>query len=192
MQVPHHQECSATSFTELATTLGLALKARGLKLTLAESCTGGMVAQAITAVAGSSAWFDCGFVTYSNEAKQKILNVSAQTLLNFGAVSEETAIEMAIGALQTSATEFSASECSLGKNKQCTIAASITGIAGPDGGTETKPIGTVCFAFADNRPEKPHTISSTQHFTGNRESIRSQSTEYALKALLRLTLSIEI
>lgn len=161
----------------LAAELGAALKARNMMLTLAESCTGGMVAEHITAIAGSSAWFGVGFVTYSNEAKQQLLNVFSQTLANFGAVSEQTALEMASGALEKS---------------HANIAASITGIAGPDGGTAAKPVGTICFAFALNHQGNFSTSSTTQHFTGNRESIRLQSTEYALKALLRLTLSIEI
>lgn len=161
----------------LASDLGDALKARHLKLTLAESCTGGMVAEHITAIAGSSAWFDYGFITYSNDAKAHLLNVFLQTLQQFGAVSEHVALEMATGALAKS---------------QANIAASITGIAGPDGGSQEKPVGTVCFGFALKNPLKTLTESDTQHFSGNRESIRLQSTQYALKKLLCLTLSIEI
>jgi nicotinamide-nucleotide amidase len=161
----------------LATELGAALKVRNMTLTLAESCTGGMAAEHITAIAGSSAWFGYGFVTYSNEAKQQLLNVFPQTLIDFGAASEQVASEMAAGAL---------------KKSDANIAASITGIAGPDGGTTAKPVGTVCFAFALNHQSNFSTSSTVQHFTGNRESIRQQSTEYALKALLCLTLSIEI
>ncbi len=113
--------------------LGAALKAHGFKLAIAESCTGGMVSQAITSVAGSSAWFDCSFVTYSNHAKIQMLGVLPQTLAQFGAVSEEVAVEMALGAL---------------KHSDAHIAGSITGIVGPDGGTAQKPVGTVCFAWA--------------------------------------------
>ena len=141
---------------KLATELGAALKARGFMLALAESCTGGMVAQAVTSVAGSSAWFDRGFVTYSNAAKIDMLGVSAETLEKFGAVSEQTAAEMATGAF---------------KHSQAHIAGSITGIAGPDGGTADKPVGTVCFGIAQT---KQYT-TITQHFAGNREAIRQQA-----------------
>ena len=145
------------ALSNLAKELGAALKAHGYTLTLAESCTGGLVAQAITSVAGSSAWFDRGFVTYSNLAKIEMLGVSAQTLEKFGAVSEQTASEMASGAL---------------KNSHVQMAGSITGIAGPDGGTLEKPVGTVCFAWADaNQPM----LTDTQHFQGNREEIRQQA-----------------
>ena len=150
---------------KLAAELGVALKARGFMLALAESCTGGMVAQAVTSVAGSSTWFDRGFVTYSNAAKIDMLGVSAQTLEKFGAVSEQTAAEMAAGAI---------------KHSQAHIAGSITGIAGPDGGTADKPVGTVCFGIA--QAEQYTTI--TQHFTGNREAIRQQATIAMLAELI--------
>ncbi|MCL4163702.1 UNVERIFIED_CONTAM: hypothetical protein GTU68_050606, partial [Idotea baltica] len=101
-------------------------------LALAESCTGGLASAAITDVAGSSNWFDRGFITYSNAAKESMLSVQTNTLETFGAVSVETALEMALGALA---------------NSNATIAASITGIAGPSGGSKEKPIGTVCFAW---------------------------------------------
>lgn len=146
---------------KLAKELGAALKARGFMLALAESCTGGMVAQAVTSVAGSSAWFDRGFVTYSNQAKIDMLGVSAETLEKFGAVSEQIAAEMALGCLKA---------CAL-KHSQAYIAGSITGIAGPDGGTADKPVGTVCFGIAQS---KQYT-TITQHFTGNREAIRQQA-----------------
>jgi nicotinamide-nucleotide amidase len=145
------------ALTNLAIELGAVLKAHGYTLTLAESCTGGLVAQAITSVAGSSAWFDRGFVTYSNLAKIEMLGVSAQTLEKFGAVSEQTASEMASGAL---------------KNSHVQIAGSITGIAGPDGGTLEKPVGMVCFAWAD---AKQPMLTGTIHFQGNREEIRQQA-----------------
>jgi nicotinamide-nucleotide amidase len=143
--------------SNLAAELGAALKARGYTLSLAESCTGGMVAQYVTSIAGSSAWFDRGFVTYSNQAKIEILGVSAQTLETYGAVSEQTASEMATGALRISPVQ---------------IAGSITGIAGPDGGTVEKPVGTVCFAWATSH--KP-TSTTTKHFQGNRQEIRQQA-----------------
>jgi nicotinamide-nucleotide amidase len=141
----------------LAAELGAALKARGFMLALAESCTGGMAAQAVTSIAGSSTWFERGFVTYSNQAKIDMLGVSAKTLENFGAVSEQTASEMALGAL---------------KHSHAQIAGSITGIAGPDGGTIDKPVGTVCFAWAgENLPLS----TTTKRFFGNRQEIRQQA-----------------
>ena len=152
---------------KLAAELGATLKARGYKLALAESCTGGMAAQAVTSVAGSSAWFDRGFVTYSNQAKIDMLGVSPQTLEKFGAVSEETAGEMVLGCL---------------KNSQAQIAGSITGIAGPDGGTVDKPVGTVCFAWAEiSLP----IITVTKKFNGNREEIRQQATTFLVCQLIK-------
>lgn len=144
------------------------LKARGGMIVTAESCTGGWVAQALTAIAGSSAWFERGFVTYSNEAKQEMLGVRAETLRNHGAVSEETAREMAQGALSRS---------------RGTLALSITGIAGPTGGSAQKPVGTVCFGWAT----KQGTLrAETKHFFGDREAVRRQSVEYSLAGVLRL------
>ena len=156
---------------KLATELGVALKAHGFMLALAESCTGGMVSQAVTSVAGSSAWFDRGFVTYSNAAKIGMLGVSAQTLENFGAVSKQTAAEMALGCLKASALN----------HRQAHIAGSITGIAGPDGGTADKPVGTVCFGIA----QANHYITSTQHFTGNREAVRQQAAAFLMQQLIQ-------
>lgn len=159
-------EYTNIGLTTLAAELGLALKAKGLMLAMAESCTGGMAAQAITSVAGSSAWFDRGFVTYSNAAKMDMLGVSSDTLERFGAVSEQTASEMALGALKNSASQ---------------ITGSITGIAGPDGGTEAKPVGMVCFAWASlNFPVS----TSTQLFHGNREQIRQQAAAYMMAGLI--------
>ena len=149
-----------------AKNLGYALKQRGQVLALAESCTGGMVSAAITSISGSSAWFDRGFVTYSNTAKIEMLKVTEQTLINYGAVSEATAIEMAQGALSHSHAD---------------ISGSITGIAGPDGGTPEKPVGMVCFAWAI-RNGKTH--ASTQYFSGSREQIREQAASYLMLALL--------
>jgi nicotinamide-nucleotide amidase len=143
--------------SDLAAELGATLKARGFILALAESCTGGMVAQAVTSIAGSSAWFDRGFVTYSNLAKIEMLGVSKKTLDTNGAVSEQTAIEMASGSLE---------------NSQAHITGSITGVAGPDGGTPEKPVGTVCFAWAE--AHKP-TSTTTRFFKGNRQEIRQQA-----------------
>ena len=159
-----------TNLTTLATELGAVLQARNLTLALAESCTGGMAAQAVTSVAGSSAWFDRGFVVYSNQAKTDMLNVSKLLLETVGAVSEEVAAALANGAIHQS---------------DANIAASITGIAGPSGGTHEKPVGTVCFGFC----YKKQVFTATQHYSGNRESIRMQSVEYVLKQLVALSLN---
>ena len=155
-----------TALEKLATELGAALTARGFMLALAESCTGGMAAQVVTSVAGSSAWFDRGFVTYSNQAKIDMLGVSAKTIETFGAVSEETAIEMAIGSIN---------------NSRAQIAGSVTGVAGPDGGTAAKPVGTVCFAIAQANLHQTY----KQYFSGNREQIRSQATTFLMQQLLK-------
>jgi len=154
------------TLVELAAELGSALKAHGWMLALAESCTGGWVAQAVTAVPGSSAWFERGFVTYSNAAKMEMLGVTAETLRLHGAVSEPTAREMALGALAHSRAQ---------------VAAAVTGIAGPDGGTPAKPVGTVCFAWAFAGGA---VHAATHHFAGDREAVRRQSTEAALRGLL--------
>lgn len=152
----------------MAAELGRQLKRKGEVLALAESCTGGMVACAITHTAGSSTWFDRGFVTYSNLSKVEMLGVSVETLDTLGAVSEQTAQEMALGALQFS---------------QATIAGSITGIAGPSGGSRQKPVGTICFAWAhkDGRIKR-----STQLFRGDRAQIRRQAAEHALLGLMTM------
>ncbi len=136
------------------------------KLVTAESCTAGLLAAEITSVSGSSDWFDRGFVTYSNESKQEMLAVKSETLEKFGAVSEETAKEMAEGALQKS---------------HATISLSVTGIAGPDGGTPVKPVGTVWFAWASKGLFD--TFALVQHFQGDRTSIRHQATQFALETL---------
>jgi nicotinamide-nucleotide amidase len=154
--------------TRLAAKLGTVLKSKNAMLTLAESCTGGMAAEVITRVAGSSAWFERGFVTYSNAAKSEMLGVSSETINQFGAVSEETAREMALGALKHSHADF---------------AISITGIAGPDGGSADKPVGTVCFAWVGkNLP----LTSITNKISGNRQQIRHLSVEAAFLELLKL------
>lgn len=154
----------------LASELGAIFKLRNYKLALAESCTGGMATQYVTAIAGSSTWFDRSFITYSNTAKIDLLKVSESTLGRFGAASEQTAREMAIGALA---------------NSDAIIAASITGIAGPDGGSTEKPVGTVCFAICSKcKGDLSITTSETQNFYGNREEIRMQSVKYIFQQLL--------
>ena len=156
----------------LAEKIGNELLSRGEKLTTAESCTGGWVAQTITAIAGSSGWFDRGFVTYSNAAKHEMLGVTESTLERHGAVSEATARAMAQGALAHSHADW---------------AISITGIAGPGGGSPEKPVGTVCFAWASNNGGCE---AQTRIFSGERTSIREQSVHHALSGLReRLTTS---
>lgn len=156
---------NAAELEALAAELGAALQSKRWLLATAESCTGGWLAQIVTSVAGSSAWFDRGFVTYSNAAKQEMLGVPPATLLQYGAVSEFTARDMALGALASSTAQ---------------VAIAITGIAGPGGGTPKKPVGTVCFAWA-----APGLVcaSSTQHFVGDRSEIRSASVAFALRQL---------
>jgi len=150
---------------KLAEQLGRLLKANGNTLATAESCTGGWIAQSITDIAGSSAWFDRGFVTYSNAAKMQMLGVSAQTLEKYGAVSAETAREMATGALTHSAAD---------------VAVAVTGIAGPDGGTTEKPVGTVFIAWADKNGK---TNVVKKQFSGNRRQIRAQTVASALEGM---------
>ena len=147
---------------ELAQQLGRLLKSKEKKIATAESCTGGWIAQIITEVSGSSAWFDRGFVTYSNAAKMEMLGVKSETLDNFGAVSAQTATEMVTGALAHS-------------DADCAIA--VTGIAGPDGGTAEKPVGTVFIAWA----YKNQNVKVVQKkLTGNRHEIRRQTVKIAL------------
>ena len=154
------------SLTRLAARLGARLKKRRLKLAIAESCTGGWIAQAVTSVSGSSAWFERGFVSYSNEAKRESLGVGGAVLSRHGAVSEETARAMAAGALARSRAQ---------------VAVAGTGVAGPAGGTRTKPVGMVCFAWG-KRGAFPE--SATFRFRGGRESVRRQSVVAALQGLL--------
>ena len=142
-------------------------------LVTAESCTGGWVAQAVTSVAGSSDWFERGYVTYSNAAKREALGVRETTLARYGAVSEETAREMARGALKMS-------RGALRPNRRA-IALSVTGIAGPGGGAPGKPVGTVCFAWAQGRK----LASETKRFRGGRNKVRRQSVIHALRGLLK-------
>jgi nicotinamide-nucleotide amidase len=149
----------------LAAALGAELLRRDWTLATAESCTGGWAAQAITAVAGSSAWFERGFVTYSNEAKTEMLGVRPDTLARFGAVSEETVCEMASGVL---------------RNSHAQAAFAISGIAGPGGGSASKPVGTVCFAWATTgRPVR----LATRRFDGDRRMVRIQAVEYAFRQM---------
>lgn len=149
----------------LAEEVGKALQQRGMMLAAAESCTGGWIGEAVTAVPGSSGWFDRGFITYTNDAKQEMLGVSAATLAGFGAVSEQTVREMAAGAL---------------KNSHAHAALAVSGIAGPGGGTAEKPVGTVCFAWGLTNDE---VSSETRIFAGDRSEVRRQAVVHALRGL---------
>ena len=154
---------------ELAVRLGHALQGRHWTMATAESCTGGRIAGAITDVAGSSAWFDRGYVTYSNAAKIQMLGVRPETLAALGAVSEATAREMAAGALARSGAD---------------VAVAVTGVAGPAGGTSDKPVGLVCFAWAtrDGAPE-----SGTERFAGDRAAVRAATVDRALEGIIERT-----
>jgi nicotinamide-nucleotide amidase len=156
------------SLEKLAQDIGSALKLQNLQVATAESCTGGGLAYWITSVAGSSAWFERGFVTYSNQAKIELLGVNAKTLEQYGAVSEATAREMAEAAL---------------KKSQAAISIAITGIAGPEGGTKDKPLGTVFIAIARHNCL---TDAALHLFQGTRQSIREQTIQKALEQLLKL------
>ena len=154
------------ALTQLSGLVGTACRQHQLMIATAESCTGGWAAQVITHTAGSSAWFERGFVTYSNTAKIDMLGVNSVTLERFGAVSVETALEMANGALTHSRAQ---------------IALAITGIAGPGGGSPGKPVGTVCFAWSI----KNQTAQAEQQvFAGDRESVRRQAVIRALEGVL--------
>lgn len=153
--------------TALSQAVGAACLPRRLLVATAESCTGGWVAQVITHTAGCTAWFERGFITYSNDAKAELLGVRRETLDRYGAVSPETAGEMAAGAL---------------KNSNAMISLSITGIAGPTGGSRGKPVGTVCFGWC-RVGETAET--ETAVFAGDREAVRRQSVVHALRGLLR-------
>lgn len=156
------------SVTTLAT-LAEQLTQRGWMLATAESCTGGWIAKCCTDVAGSSAWFDRGFITYSNAAKQDMLGVRAETLAQYGAVSEAVVAEMATGAL---------------RHSQAHIAVAVSGIAGPSGGSVEKPVGTVCFAWAMRNGE---VLTKTCQFAGDREAVRWQSVVFALNGILQMS-----
>lgn len=154
-----------TDLLQLATLLGSTLLEQHHVLVTAESCTGGGIASAVTDIPGSSAWFDCGFVTYSNSAKTHSLGVLPELIAQHGAVSLNVAAAMAQGALAAS---------------RGTLAIATTGIAGPGGATPGKPVGTVCFGLACQN----HLHTEKQHFEGNRQMVRQQSVIHALKMLL--------
>jgi nicotinamide-nucleotide amidase len=153
---------------QLAEQVGAELKRRKLMLATAESCTGGWIAEAVTMVPGSSGWFERGFVTYTYISKREMLGVKEETLAKHGAVAEEVVREMAEGALARSHAQ---------------VAVAVSGVAGPAGGTADKPVGTVCFAWSmkDGKPS-----SETKRFPGDREAVRRQSVEHALKGVLAM------
>jgi len=152
--------------TELSRRTGEKLLEHGWMMATAESCTGGWIAEAITATAGSSAWFDCGFVTYSNSAKTRLLGVPETLLATHGAVSLPVVEAMVAGALAHSAAN---------------VAVAVSGVAGPTGGSPDKPVGTVCLAWA--WPGQA-VFSDTMHFEGDRTAIRRQTVIHALSTLL--------
>lgn len=151
---------------ELAERAGQALQSRGLMLATAESCTGGWIAEAVTMIPGSSAWFERGFVTYTYISKREMLGVQASTLEQHGAVAEPVVLEMVEGALKASHAQ---------------IAVAVSGVAGPSGGTPQKPVGTVCFAWGlKDRPA----FAQTLQFPGDREAVRRASVMHALETLI--------
>ena len=154
------------ALNQLAAEVGLRLKQRRWMLAAAESCTGGWVAAEMTAIAGSSEWFERGFVTYSNEAKHEMLGVPADLIERCGAVSEEVARAMAVGALRHSRAQ---------------IALSITGVAGPGGGSDDKPVGQVCFGWALGNLTQ---VVETKRFSGDREAVRRAAVNHALQGVL--------
>ncbi|HEX8606039.1 MAG TPA: CinA family protein [Pseudoduganella sp.] len=156
----------STDINELAAQVGRVLQEKELLLVTAESCTGGGVSQAITEIAGSTGWFDCGFVCYSNASKTELLEVPAALIAQMGSVSEEVAAAMAQGALA---------------NSNAHLAVSTTGIAGPTGAVPGKPVGTVCFGWANG--DTVHTERLV--FSGDRRAVREQTVIHALQGLLR-------
>jgi nicotinamide-nucleotide amidase len=163
----------AQRIATLAERLGGLLSAQRLRLATAESCTAGGIGYAVTLVPGSSAWYERGYITYSNDAKQQMLGVPAQYLVRYGAVSEPVARAMALGALAHSHAQ---------------IAVAVTGIAGPDGGSAEKPVGTVCLAWAVQREAAgaPWAKTTTLHFDGDRAAVRTQTIVAALEGLIDL------
>ncbi len=152
---------------QLAKHISKLLLAKKISLVTTESCTGGGIAYLLTEIPGSSNWFERGYVTYSNISKEELLNIPVDILINYGAVSRETALAMAEGAIQ---------------NSHAQVSISVTGIAGPDGGTREKPVGTVWFGLA--RIGYP-TKTVLQNFTGDRHTIREQAIEFALNELIK-------
>ena len=161
----------STDLQELTSAVAAAFSQRGWTLAVAESCTGGLLAANLTDLAGSSQWFERGYITYSNAAKAACLQVSPMLIEAEGAVSEAVASAMALGAQLSSGV---------------TAAIAITGIAGPSGGSAEKPVGTVCFGWALERADASnHITTTTAHFVGDRQSVRQQAVIFALRGLLQ-------
>ncbi|OOZ41298.1 nicotinamide-nucleotide amidase [Solemya elarraichensis gill symbiont] len=152
--------------TQLVEQLAEILRAQQRMLVTAETCTGGWIAKSCTDITGSSAWFERGFVTYTNNAKQQMLGVSAATLEANGAVSEAVVAEMVTGAMMHSPAD---------------LAVAVSGIAGPGGGSEEKPVGTVCFAWASGKK----IFTAREQFDGDRDAIRKTAVLHALEGLIR-------
>lgn len=156
--------------TRLSIEVGKALIEKKCTLTTAESCTGGWIAKVITDIAGSSEYYHRGFVTYSNEAKHEMIGVDESTLSQHGAVSEEVVCQMALGALKAAKADF---------------AISVSGIAGPGGGSADKPVGLVWFGFACKNASGTHVIAKHCIFSGNREQVRAESVIFSLKSIYK-------
>ncbi|UXA35182.1 nicotinamide-nucleotide amidase [Proteus terrae] len=156
--------------TRLSIEVGKVLIEKKSTITTAESCTGGWIAKVITDIAGSSEYYHRGFVTYSNEAKHEMIGVDEQTLLKYGAVSEEVVLQMAKGALITANADF---------------AVSVSGIAGPGGGSEEKPVGLVWFGFAMKTPKGIQATAKYCIFSGSREQVRANSVIFSLKSIFK-------
>ena len=162
---------SQTSLQSNVSKLAQLLLAKKISICTAESCTGGLLAAQLTDLSLASQWFDRGFVTYSNEAKTELIDVSTTLIENHGAVSEEVAQAMARGALA---------------NSRAQVSIAITGIAGPGGGTANKPVGMICFAWGVTHEDLINIHSKTQQFSGDRQMVREQACVFALEELLRL------
>lgn len=158
------------ALTRLAGRVGRALRSAHLRIVTAESCTAGWIAKVLTDTAGSSDWLDSGYVTYSNASKRRVLGVCARTLSRFGAVSEQTVREMARGSLEASGVD---------------VVVAVSGIAGPDGGTPEKPVGTVWFCVGRRRGRTVALDVACERFSGGRETVRRKSVECALRLVLR-------
>jgi len=157
---------------DLSNRVGKTLQAKGLLMATAESCTGGGIAEAITEIAGSSEWFDCGIVAYSNASKTELLDVPAALIAQYGAVSEEVAGAMAVGMIASCNAH---------------VAVAVTGIAGPTGAVPGKPVGTVCFGWAlERNTHIERTFTERLVFAGDRRTVREQAVAHALKGVLRL------
>jgi nicotinamide-nucleotide amidase len=164
------REPSDERLFKLAGRVGQQLLRDGARVTTAESCTAGWITKVLTDIAGSSQWVDCGFVTYSNAAKVRVLGVRERTLKRHGAVSEATVREMAVGALRVSGAD---------------LAVAVSGIAGPDGGTPDKPVGTVWFGVGVRHGKSVRASAEMKRFKGDRDSVRRKSVEHALRLLLK-------